>query len=577
MRRLHTLFDPIARAYRSSAWLAVAAATLVGCAAAPASSPTSPASTQTASPAVTVKVIAINDFHGNLKPPLGGARIRDPLDRTRLVQVSAGGAEHLATAVAQLRAQNPNSIFVGAGDLVGATPLLSALFYDEPTIESLSLMGLDISAVGNHEFDRGSAELLRLQRGGCHPKDGCKGPKNFTGATFKYLAASTVDERTGRTVLPAYEIRRFDGVPIAFIGLTLAATPSIVVPSGVAGLKFRDEAQTVNELVPQLQRLGVNAFVVLLHEGGFPAGDYNECPGISGPIVNIVKKLDPAVQVVVSGHTHRAYNCRIDDKLVTSADKYGTMLTNMDLTLDRKSGRITGMRADNVVVRTEGFAKDARQTQLIAAYEQLAQPLAKRVVGRLNSALSSSSNPAGESPLGRVIADAQLAATQAPENGGAQIAFMNPGGIRASLAPQANGDVRYEDLFAVQPFYNNLVTMTLTGAQIVDLLEQQWARQPNARLLLVSRGFAYTWDAQRPPGQRVVAGSVTLGGKPLEPQGSYRVTVNSFLAEGGDNFQALRQGAQRRTGVMDVDALESYIARGGTAQLDAQARITRLN
>ena len=555
MKLLTTLLRPVIGTVSGSLrWRrsgsALAAAALVGCGT-PLTTPP-----QAATSPLSVKVIAINDFHGNLKPPLGGARIRDPLDRTKLVQVGAGGAEHLATAVAQLRAQSRHSVFVGAGDLIGATPLLSALFNDEPAIESLSLMGLDITAVGNHEFDRGSAELLRLQRGGCHPQNGCKGPKNFTGATFQYLAASTVDERTGRTLLPAYEIRRFEGVPIAFIGLTLAATPSIVVPSGVAGLRFRDEAQTVNELVPQLQQQGVQAFVVLIHEGGFPTGDYNECPGISGPIVNIVKKLHADVQVVVSGHTHRAYNCRIDNKLVTSADKYGTMLTDMDLTLDRRSGRITGMRADNVVVRTDGFAKDVRQTQLIAAYERLADPLAKRVVGRLSAPLSSAANAAGESALGRVIADAQLAATQAAENGGAQIAFMNPGGIRASLSPQPNGEVRYEDLFAVQPFYNNLITLTLTGAQIVDLLEQQWARQPNARLLLVSRGFAYTWDAQRPPGQRVVAGSVTLQGQPLQPQASYRVTVNSFLAEGGDNFAALRQGTQRQTGIMDVDALE---------------------
>jgi len=246
---------------------------------------------------VAVKVLAINDFHGNLLPPLGGIRIKDPADPGKTVVVAAGGAQYLASAVAELRSKNRNHIFVAAGDLIGASPLLSALFRDEPTIQSLSLMGLEVSAVGNHEFDRGSAELLRMQHGGCHPVDGCKGPTPFTGARFKYLAASTVVEATGQTLFPAVHVKHFDGIPVAFIGLTLKDTPTIVVPSGVQGLRFRDEAQTVNELVPQLRSQGIEAIVVLIHEGGLPSGDYNECPGISGPIVDIVKQLDPAVDL----------------------------------------------------------------------------------------------------------------------------------------------------------------------------------------------------------------------------------------------------------------------------------------
>jgi 5'-nucleotidase len=238
--------------------------------------------------------------------------------------------------VQQLRAKNPNHIFVAAGDLIGATPLLSALFKDEPTIESLSLMGLEASAVGNHEFDKGAAELLRMQNGGC-AADGCKGPAPFKGAQFQYLAASTVDTASGKTLLPAYHVKSFQGIPVAFIGLTLKDTPTIVVPAGVAGLEFRDEAETVNALVPQLRAQGIEAIVLLIHEGGVPTGDYNECPGISGPIVDIVKKLDKAVDLVISGHTHRAYNCRIDGRLVTSGDKYGTIVTEIDLVLDPKT------------------------------------------------------------------------------------------------------------------------------------------------------------------------------------------------------------------------------------------------
>ena len=562
--------------------LALLAALLTGCATSP----------PRATGPVAVKLLAINDFHGNLKPPPGGIRLPDPADPGKTVNVAAGGAEHLATAVAQLRARNPNHVFVAAGDLIGASPLLSALFHDEPTVLALNLMGLQLAAVGNHEFDRGPAELLRLQRGGCHPTDGCKGPalpdiaagggagssgNSFGGARFQYLAASTIDERSGRTLLPPYAIKQFEGVPVAFIGLTLKGTPDIVVPSGVAGLRFLDEADTVNALVPQLKAQGVNAIVVLLHEGGLPSGGINDCPGISGPIANIVPRLDKAVSVVVSGHTHRAYNCRIDGRLVTSADKYGTLVTEIDLVLDGPSGQVRQASANNLVVRTDQYAKDPAQTALISAYEREAAPLAQRVVGRLPGPLPREENPAGESPIGRLVADAQLAATRAAADGGAQLALMNPGGIRAALAPQADGTVRYEDLFSVQPFYNNLVTMTLTGAQLLQVLEQQWPAQGRPRILHASSGFSYAWDSRKPNGQHVVPGSVRLNGQPLDMAAGYRVTVNSFLASGGDGFAVLRQGRAARTGVMDVDALEAHIARGGAAVADAGERIKRVD
>ena len=522
---------------------------------------------------VKVTVLAINDFHGNLLPPRGGIRIQAPADRSKTVNVPAGGSEHLATAVAELRAKNPNHIFVAAGDLIGATPLVSALFRDEPTIESLSMMGMEVAAVGNHEFDRGRDELLRLQRGGCHPTEGCQGPRPFKGAAFRYLAASTVVDATGLTLFPPYHVKRFQGIPVAFIGLTLKATPSIVVASGVKGLTFRDEAETVNALVPELRRRGIEAIVLLIHEGGFPSGDYNECPGLSGPIVEIVKKLDKAVDVVVSGHTHRAYNCRVGGRLVTSGDKYGTIVTQIELTLDPKTGDVIDAAADNMIVRTASFAKDPRQSELVATYERLAAPLAKRVVGRIAAPLPREAAPNGESPLGQVIADAQLAATR---SAGAQLALMNSGGVRSSLAPP-DGLVRYEDLFGVQPFYNNLVTMTLTGAQIAQLLEQQWAGQPYPRVLHVSRGFGYAWDASRPPGQRVVPASLRLDGRPLAPEATVRITVNSFLAAGGDNFSVLQQGRDVVTGEMDIDAFEAYVRAQPALAPGALDRIVRLN
>jgi len=550
--------------------LVAAVTALAGCA---TFTPSVPVNTEP----VKVRVLAINDFHGNLRPPRGGIRIADKANPGKTINVDAGGAEHLATAVAELRRANPNHVFVAAGDLIGATPLLSALFRDEPTIESLGLMGLEIAAVGNHEFDKGAAELLRMQNGGCHPSEGCKGPYPFKGASFQYLAASTVDEKTGKTLLPAYKVKSFQGIPVAFIGLTLKATPSIVVPAGVAGLKFRDEADTVNELVPVLRKQGIEAIVVLIHEGGMATGDYNECPGISGPIVDIVKRLDKAVDLVVSGHTHRAYNCRIDGRLVTSADRYGTVVSAIDLVIDPKTGDITSAVADNVIARTS-FVKDPRQTALIEQYERLVVPLAKRVVGRIGAALPRSTNPAGESALGQVIADAQLAATRAPEDGGAQVAFMNPGGIRADLPLPADGLVRYEDLFSVQPFYNNLVTLTLSGTQLLQLLEAQWLGQTGSgRILHVSRGFTYTWDASKPLGQRVVPGSVILNGQAVQPTDSVRVTVNSFVAGGGDNFAIFKEARNPRTGAMDVDALEAYVRNNPAVQPGALDRILRLN
>jgi 5'-nucleotidase len=547
----------------SCAPLLVLIALLTACAAPRSTSP------------VQVKIVAINDFHGNLKAPQGGIRIRDPQDASKTINVPAGGSEHLATALNQLRAKNPNHIFVAAGDLVGATPLVSALFHDEPTIEAMNLMGLEASAVGNHEFDKGHVELLRLQRGGCHPTDGCKGPQPYTGARFQYLGAGIVDTRSGNPLLPSYHVKRFQGIPVAFIGLTLKDTPTIVVPAGVAHLKFSDEAETVNALVPGLRQQGIEAIVVLIHEGGIPSGDYNECPGISGPIVDIVKKLDKAVDVVVSGHTHRAYNCRIDNRLVTSADKYGTVVSEIDITLDPNSGDVTQARADNLVVRTDRFAKDAAQSKLIAIYEQLAAPLAKRVVGRVSAPLSRDESPAGEMPIGLVIADAQLAATR---EAGAQMALMNPGGVRANLTGDAGGQVRYEDLFAVQPFYNNLVTLTLTGAQLQRALEQQWLNQPRPRVLQVSSGFGYAWDNSKPPGQRIVPGSLRLNGAPIEAQQRLRVTVNSFIAGGGDNFSVFKQDGQDvRTGSMDIDALERYVSAQGTVAPVTMPRIQRLN
>jgi 5'-nucleotidase len=524
---------------------------------------------------VDLRILAINDFHGNLQPPPGGIRIDDPADKDKKIIVPAGGAEQMATLVKQLRDGHKNNVFVAAGDLIGASPFLSAMFHDEPTIESLSLMGLAISSVGNHEFDEGKDELLRMQNGGCH-EDGCKGPHRFEGAKFRYLAASTILKDSGKTLFPPYEIRTFDGIPVAFIGLTLKGTPEIISPAAAAGLEFRDEADTVNALVPELKAKGVEAIVVLIHEGGYPTGDYNECPGISGAIVDIVKKFDHAVDIVISGHTHQAYVCEIDGRLVTSADKFGTLVTAIDVKLDPVTHDVISAKAGNTIVRTT-TPKDPEQTALIESYEKVAAPIANRRSGTITATLSRVPNLTGESVLGDIVADAQLAATRSEASGNAVMAFTNPGGIRTDIAMKDGGAVSFADLFAAQPFRNRLVTLTLTGAQLKDMLEQQWRDPARPRVLQVSKGFSYSWDASKPHGEHVDAASMKLNGAAIDPAKNYRVTVNDYLALGGDGFAVLKDGTAKQYGIYDDEALDAFFGANSPITPGAPTRISRVN
>jgi 5'-nucleotidase len=416
-----------------------------------------------------------------------------------------------------------------------------------------------------------------MQNGGCHPVDQCQGPHPFAGAKFRYLAASTFEKSSGKTVFPPYEIRDFDGIPVAFIGLTLKGTPGLVSPVGIADLEFRDEASTVNALIPELKARGVEAIVVLIHEGGLPTGDYNECPGISGPIVDIVKKFDRAVDVVVTGHTHRAYVCEIDGRLVTAGDKYGTLVTAIDLKFDPVTRDVVRARADNSIVRSATLAKNAEQTALIESYDRLAAPIANRPAGSVTATLSRVPNNAGESPLGDIIADAQLAATSPEAKGGAVIAFTNPGGVRADVTRKEDGAVTYGDLFASQPFRNQLVTITLSGKQIKDMLEQQWLDPKRPRILQVSKGFSYAWDGSKGDGERVLPERMSLNGQPVDPAARYRVTVNNFLFVGGDGFTVLTQGTAPLIGVYDSDALHAYFGANSPVGPTAADRIVRVN
>ena len=516
-----------------------------------------------------VQLLAINDFHGHVESTTPGTII----PTTGPPAVAAGGAEYLATWVKTLRMRNSNTLFVGSGDLVGASPLTSALFHDEPAMEALNGMGLDVSGVGNHEFDEGLGEIYRLLGGGCHPVDGCQDGDPYFGVDFGYLAANVFFAGTDETVLPPYEIRKIDNAKVAFIGMTLEGTPLIVTPAGVAGLEFRPEVATANALIDRLGKLqGVRTFVVLLHQGGFQNApfsrgflDPNGCDNLGGEIVNIANQLDSQVDVVVSGHTHAAYNCRVGGKLLTSASSFGRVVTSIDLVIDHESKDVKSSSATNYVV-AQNVAKDPAMTAIVDKYKNLAAPLANRILGSITEDLKSTrdgvSNAGGESPLGDVIADAQLEATTPTDFGGSVVAFMNPGGIRAPLlfnqisGGELPGQITYGEAFTVQPFGNTLVVKTMTGDQIQRLLEQQFVV---ARTLQISWTLSYSWANSRPAGDKVIDSSVMIMGDPVSPTATYRVTMNSFLADGGDGFSVFREGTNQLGGEVDLDAFGRYL------------------
>ncbi len=529
---------------RTARFFVVAGALLAAaCASAPAPSGT-----------VELRVLAINDFHGYIDAPDGGTRVLN--EAGAVVPLPGGGsAARLATLVAQRRALSEHSIMVSAGDLIGASQLISALFHDEPTIEAMDQMGLSLSAVGNHEFDEGPDELLRMQNGGCHANGCVDGLPPFNGADFQYLAASTIVDATGQTLFPASAIRAFDGVRVGFIGLTLEATPSLVTRSGTVGLTFRDEIETINAEAGHLRAQGVEAIVVLIHEGGARNAGAGDCPGLSGDIVGIVQGLDASVDVVVSGHTNGIYICRIGDILLTSAGQYAAYLTEIVLTLDRRTGDVADAAAQNIVVAPT-LAQDAGLLALIEPYRPIARPMAERVAGYVAQPLPRDRNEAGESPMGLVIADSMLAAAERIQGQRPDIAFMNPGGVRASIARA--GAVNYEQVYNVQPFGNILVVFEMTGAEIETLLAQQFRDGDRNIILHVSEGSGFVWR-RGAGGGALVPGSVRINGERLDPSRTYRVATNNFLAEGGDGFEAFRNGRPRDEAGFDIDALEAYL------------------
>jgi 5'-nucleotidase len=609
-RAVKLALSPFARSAVLFASFLVAAGPDAGCAtSAPAPAPVPPAAptgaTAVATPPettaetnapVVVQILAINDFHGNLAPPAGTNGIvvaaaddpiaalpgTKPIADAGIALVPAGGAAFLATHVAQLRAANPATVVVSAGDLTGASPLLSNIFKDEPSILVMNRLGLDVEAVGNHDFDRGVPELRRLQHGGCSlgDCDGGASDAGFPGASFTYLAANVIDDAEQKTVFPPYVVRDLGGVKIAIVGETLKGTPSTTLASSVKGLTFADEAKTVNALVPELKKAGAAAIVLVLHQGGqqAPAGTYDSCVGFSGDLVPILDALDPAVDVVVSAHTHQAYDCTLGGRLVTSAGSYGRLVTKIDLSIDRASNRVVGKHARNVAV-TRDVPEDPEVQRIVAEYQAKGAAITGRVVGYVKGDFVGSAKAAGtascETPLGDLIADAQQAATHA------DVAFMNPGGIRADLVAKHEGRpdfaLTYAEAFEAQPFGNTLATLTLTGAQIRELLEGQFGARAEPRILQVSKGFSYRYTYDRAT-RRGSVDAIQLAGKPVVPSRKYRVTVNSFLAGGGDGFAVLKAASDRKEGGGDLDALTAYLAKvtSAKAPLEPPRSVSRI-
>ncbi|MFI9034259.1 bifunctional metallophosphatase/5'-nucleotidase [Streptomyces sp. NPDC053726] len=545
---------------------------------------------------VDVQLLSFNDLHGNLEPPAGSAgTVTEAQADGTTKAIPAGGVEYLASSLRTARKGHPYSITAAGGDMVGASPLLSGLFHDEPTIEALNKIDLDVTAVGNHEFDEGATELARLQNGGCHPVEGCyEKDKKFEGADFPYLAANVTSEKTGKPILKPYTVWKKNGVKIGFIGVTLEGTPNIVTANGVKGLKFHDEIETVNKYAKELDRQGVKSIVALIHEGGVPAsGSYNyDCDspgagdGISGPIVDIAKGITPKVDALVTGHTHQAYVCTIPDpagnpRMVTSAASFGKLYTDTTLTYDRRTkdivrtsvksaGASNPKSANHIVSRDQPKATD--MTALIARWNTLAAPISNKPQGYITADINGRGSTAPEKPLGNLIADAQLEGLAPADKGGAVVAFMNPGGIRADLVykttgSEGDGVVTYGESFTVQPFTNMMNVVDLTGAQLVTALQQQvsGSNEASPKILQVSKGLTYTLDMTKTGAGRVVTDTIELNGAAIDPAKTYRVAMNEFLAGGGDGFAALGQGTNKLVGASDLDLFNAYLAAHSTA------------
>jgi 5'-nucleotidase len=512
--------------------------------------------------AVEVNLAVFNDFHGYLQP----ARLtyRDPTAPEGNRTLEAGGIEVLGGVIDHLRQQDSQLLVVASGDLIGGSPPISSLWADEPTIEAMNLLGLQLSAVGNHELDNGKDELLRIINGGCHsnrPQKACTFHPDYRGTRFPYLAANLIDNQTGKPLLPAYHILEAHGQKIAFVGAVLKDVATIVSPDGIKGLSVQDEADAINAQVPALKAQGIEAIVAVIHQGGETEEAYNnpDCQHLQGPIVNIAARLDPAVDIIASAHTHQSYTCHLGNRLIFQGGSYGQFISHVQLGIDSRTHDIVFAKSENLVVDAGRYSPNARLAALRQEVERRSQAVLQRTIARLAVPLvSRAADPNGESALGDLIADAQLHATRTQ---GAQIAFMNSGGIRSDLTIEpGQATLTYAQLAANQPFGNTLTLLTLTGAQLYQLLEQQWGDEGSANVMQVSEGFSYRWNPIGKSGQKIVSGSLRLKDQPIQLDQDYRLVTNNFMAQGGDGLSVFKEARQvQDTGIIDVEALEQYL------------------
>jgi 5'-nucleotidase len=541
---------------------------LVGC--------TNLPSGQKPSQPVELSIFSINDFHGHIQPksptPLS-PRLPDP-QTGEIKPQAAGGVAYLATVLDKLRSQRTNQVFVAAGDLVGASPQMSSLLKDEPTVSALGELGLAVSSLGNHDLDAGLPELLRKSRGEC-AIGGCAWPE-FKGASFPYLAANMFESETGKRVLPSHVIKEVGGLKIALVGAVTRDVPKVIVPKAIVGLRFADEADTLNALVPQLRASGAQVLVAIMHEGAMYDGAANDptyaCNGLKGRGVDIAKRLDPAYAIIISGHTHQAYTCKIDGRLMVQAGSFGGWLTESRLTLDAE-GRVVDAQAVNHPVLQGIYAPNPAFVALVqraAALTTVARnkPVADLTRGATRSAVA----PFGDSTLGNLVADAHLA--YAKKRGAVDVGMTNSGGIRADLTVEPGRTVTLSDLFAIQPFSNDLIAMTITGAQLQELIRRQLPKRPGAATLQVSANLNYQWSQAE--GAEAKLESITVDGKPLDLTRDYRVVVNNFMADGGNDLNIFKQGRDRMTVGPDIDAFEEWL-RDNPKAVDqiASGRIVR--
>ena len=527
-----------------------AALVLAGC----ASAPQAVATTE-------ISIFSINDFHGHIQPksptPLM-PRLPDP-KTGEIKPQAAGGAAYLATVLDGLRAQRPNSVFVAAGDLMGASPQLSALLSDEPTLSALSAMGLDASSLGNHDLDAGLTELLRKTRGDCAPS-GCVWPE-FNGAAFPYLAVNMLDAETGKTVLPTHKIVTVGGLKIALVGAVTKDTPKVIVAKAIRGLKFIDEADAMNALIPQLRAEGAQLLVAMMHEGSVTEGSANDptyaCVGLRGRGADIAQRLDPAYGIIISGHTHNAYTCKINGRLLVQAGSFGGWITESRLKVTA-TGQVLDAQAVNYPVLQGTNAPNPAFVALVQRAGELTNAVRNRPINTLaQGAVRNPVAPYGDSTLGNLITDAQLA--YAKKRGVADVAMINSGGIRADLTLEAGKPVTLSDLFAIQPFSNELIVMTLTGAQLKEVVLRQLPKTTAPRRFAqVSNNFRFQWS-QVADGTPTLD-SLTLDGQPLVDTKDYRVVVNNFMAEGGDDLSVFRQGRDKVNLGVDLEALVEWVS-----------------